>query len=56
MTLPDQPCIGFDGKPALLIRRQMVTHAWKDKKGVWREYGYEVCREVPADKYRVVSE
>ena len=53
--LPDLPCIGFDGKPAILTRRQMVQHEWfetveiKGKKvQVRRTYGYVVSREVPA--------
>ena len=54
-NLPDQPCIGFDSKPAILTRQQLVEHEWfetvevKGKKvQVRRQYGYVVGKEVPA--------
>lgn len=54
-NLPDLPCIGFDGKPAILTRRQLVEHEWwetveiKGKKvQVRRFYGYVVGKERPA--------
>ena len=53
MNLPDLLCIGFDGKPAILTRRQFVEHEWfetveiKGKKvQVRRVYGYVVGKEV----------
>ena len=53
--LPDLLCVGFNGKPAILTRRQMVEREWfetveiKGKKvKVRRIYGYEVSKEVPA--------
>lgn len=55
MNLPDLLCIGFDGKPAILTRRQLVQHEWwetvtvKGKKvQVRRQYGYVVGKERPA--------
>ena len=51
MKLPDLPCIGFDGKPAILTRRELVQHSYQVKvkgKIVTKTYGYVVAREVPA--------
>ena len=55
MTLPDLHCIGFDGKPAVLVNRQIVHRPWQDKKGKWHKYGYEVSREVPLDRYEAAK-
>ena len=53
--MPDLPCVGFDGRPAVLVNRRMVIHQWQDKKGKWHEYGYEASREVPADRYEAAK-